>query len=618
MQKASKSKTTTKKYNNNWFVDKMLIDLKLKKYNKGDNLNKKIDKYLKGITNVKGTEIKIENMKKIYQDGITAINDFSLDIQSGEFMVLLGPSGCGKSTLLRSIAGLEAISDGYLKFNGITMNNVQSKDRNISMVFQNYALYPFMSVEKNISFGLLNKTKQLPSYKENARKIQIAKNSNYEGIQKLKAIKASISKADPKLLDEKLRIIRDMRIAKFQKDEAAQAKFAKQLEDVKAKIINQKNNPKRKEEIRQIAKEISELRKAGKRDSAKLNTLLKERNEIKMTWLAAIPSIVEEYTKLVNIFNYIKRKPADLSGGQRQRVALARAISKSSGLFLFDEPLSNLDAKLRESMRYEIRKLHDSLNATSIYVTHDQIEAMSMADRVVVMHKGYIQQVAKPIDLINHPQNLFVAKFIGSTEINLFDVKYTKDLTYKFTKKGGIVKSINSSEMKKESAKLKNTDIIFGIRPEHIITDPAIIDGMKDNRFDGKVLSFELLGSNVLAKVDVKEIGVLNVVYRNDYTLKRGAKVELAIDPNKIHLFDANTGYNLFPIRDANNDNAMKVWIENNDVRVRNTKMLVSQRLKMKFSEKLWLYIKSLISKTAKEEYKARTAPIKVEDEKIA
>ena len=601
-----------------WLFDKALIELKLKKLKQGPELQDKIKEHLKGVTNIKGTEIKMENLKKVYADGITAINDFSLDIKSGEFVVLLGPSGCGKSTLLRSIAGLESITDGYLKFNGVTMNNVQSKDRNISMVFQNYALYPFMTVEKNISFGLMNKTTHLPSYKENAHNINIAKNSNYDEIQKLIAVRAAMRKASPELLDERLRLKRDIKMAKHAGDFANIAELKKELIRKNAELTKEKQSLERKKEIETITKKIQQLKQSGKKDAAALTKLREERNDIQMTWMAAIPNIVEEYTKLVNIYNYIKRRPADLSGGQRQRVALARAISKSSGLFLFDEPLSNLDAKLRESMRYEIRKLHDSLNATSIYVTHDQIEAMSMADRVVVMHKGYIQQVAKPIDLINHPQNLFVAKFIGSTEINLFNVRYEDNTNYKFVEKEGIVKSVNSAALAEDPEGMKNKNIILGIRPEHIITDPAIVDNTVENKFSGKVLSFELLGSNVLAKVDVPEIGVLNVVYRNDYVLKKGATVEIVIDPNKTHFFDAETGYNLFPIKEKANDNAMQVWMNNNDIRVRNTKMLVSQRLKMKFGERVWLLIKSAFSADARTQYKTRTAPIEVDDEMVA
>ena len=249
------------------------------------------------INRGKMSYLNIKNVIKSYNNKDNIIKNLSLSVKKGEFLVIVGPSGCGKSTLLRMIAGLEDINSGEIEINGEIVNNISPADRNIAMVFQNYALYPHMNVEKNLSYGLKN------------RKIP-------------------------------------------------------------------------KDEIKKRVKDIS---------------------------------------KLLQIEELLKRKPSELSGGQRQRVAMGRAIIREPKIFLFDEPLSNLDAKLRNQMRIEIRKLHDKLKITSVYVTHDQVEAMTLADRIVVLNNGVIEQVGIPDEIYNKPQSLFVAKFMGTPPMNIFN-----------------------------------------------------------------------------------------------------------------------------------------------------------------------------------------------------
>ena len=246
--------------------------------------------------------IKLVGVNKIYPNGVRAVTDFNLEINEREFVVFVGPSGCGKSTTLRMIAGLEDISSGEIYIDDVLVNNVEPKNRGIAMVFQNYALYPHMTVKENMAFSL--KIKRVP-----------------------------------------------------------------------------------KEEINERVEKVAEI---------------------------------------IGLRDYLNKKPSELSGGQRQRVALGRAIIRNPKVFLMDEPLSNLDAKLRTSMRSEIINIHKKVGATTIYVTHDQVEAMTMADKIVVMKDGFVQQVASPIEIYDNPSNLFVASFLGSPTMNLYDVKISK------------------------------------------------------------------------------------------------------------------------------------------------------------------------------------------------
>ena len=318
--------------------------------------------------------ISLQHINKIYDNKVQAVYDFSLDIKKHEFIVFVGPSGCGKSTTLRMIAGLEDITAGDLYIDKTFANELHPKDRDIAMVFQSYALYPHMSVAGNMGFGL--KIKKVTTLKVDKEGNPIL------GINK-KAIKT---------LKSQLKGVNDYYLHLPEGDE--------------------------KESLKNDIKELEEKLKYLETTPVELYTRKHiPSNEIREKTLNA--------ARILQIEEYLDRKPKALSGGQCQRVALGRAIVKNAKVFLMDEPLSNLDAKLRVAMRSEIIKLHNSLNATTIYVTHDQTEAMTMATRIVVMNKGYIQQIGTPIEIYNHPANIFVATFIGSPSMNLLNATYS-------------------------------------------------------------------------------------------------------------------------------------------------------------------------------------------------
>ena len=378
----------------------------------------------------------LKGIYKVYPSGVTAVTDFNLDIKDKEFIVFVGPSGCGKSTTLRMIAGLEEISKGELYIDGKLVNDVVPKDRDIAMVFQNYALYPHMTVYDNMAFGL---------------------------------------------------------------------------------------------KLRKVPKQIIDER-------------------------------VKEAAAILGITDYLTRKPKALSGGQRQRVALGRAIVREPKVFLLDEPLSNLDAKLRAQMRTEISKLHARLATTFIYVTHDQIEAMTMGTRIVVMKDGFMQQVDTPQNLYDYPINQFVAGFIGTPQMNFFKATLTKD------DKGKVYcEFINNNKIllpKSVVARIRNIEdylntekpVTLGVRPEDIHEEEAFINASPDTVVKVLVEVVEKLGAEtqIYCKLDYKEgeevgnvIGdsASSMIAKIDSrsTVNRGEVIELAFDANHIHLFDATT-----------------------------------------------------------------------------
>ena len=366
----------------------------------------------------KGAEKK-HNLQ-VTDKGVVAVQEFNLEIADREFIVLVGPSGCGKSTTLRMIAGLEEISEGELYIDGKIMNDVAPKDRDIAMVFQNYALYPHMTVFDNMAFSL--KLKKTP------------------------------------------------------KD-----------------VIEKK---------------------------------------------------VREAAEILDITQYLDRKPKALSGGQRQRVAIGRAIVRNPKVFLMDEPLSNLDAKLRNQMRAEIIKLREKIDTTFIYVTHDQVEAMTLGDRIVIMRDGFIQQIGTPQEVFNHPSNLFVAGFIGTPQMNFFDsVLIQKDGKYYATVQG---KDIELPARKQEA--LKNMDqvpeeVIVGVRPVHI-------ELREDDGIDATVDVSELMGSelHLHANSDGKDVVIVVPTSDVDIDAAHGGHkpIKYGFRPNLMHFFDRNTEKNLF------------------------------------------------------------------------
>jgi multiple sugar transport system ATP-binding protein len=387
-------------------------------------------------------------VSKIYPDGTRAVSDMSLEIDDGEFMVLVGPSGCGKTTALRMVAGLEDISEGVLKIGERVVNNVPPKDRDIAMVFQSYALYPHLSVYDNIAFSL-----------------------------------------------------------KLQRE------------------------------------------KKGEIDRR-----------------------VREAAHVLGLEPFLQRKPRALSGGQRQRVAMGRAIVRNPQAFLMDEPLSNLDAKLRVQMRAEISRLQTDLGTTTIYVTHDQVEAMTMGDRIAVMRKGELQQVGPPQELYDRPVNLFVGGFIGSPAMNMLEGQLARS-------NGGLAVDVGGQRLALDEALgsrpalrgYEGRTVVVGIRPEHV-EDASLTDAPPDRRLRGEVVLTEALGSEIVAHIaveakpalteDVRELaqdigedideeveeGKTTLVGRVGArsSLAIGETAELAVDTGAVHFFDPETGAGIY------------------------------------------------------------------------
>jgi multiple sugar transport system ATP-binding protein len=364
-------------------------------------------------------ELKLQHIFKIYDKNVTAVKDFNLDIEDKEFIVFVGPSGCGKSTTLRMVAGLEEISQGDLIIDGKRMNDVAPKDRDIAMVFQNYALYPHMSVYENMAFGL--KLRKLP------------------------------------------------------KDEISRR--------------------------------------------------------------------VNEAARILGLEEYLNRKPKALSGGQRQRVALGRAIVRDAKVFLMDEPLSNLDAKLRVQMRAEITKLHQRLQTTTIYVTHDQTEAMTMATRLVVMKDGIIQQVGAPKEVYEQPKNVFVGGFIGSPAMNFF----TGNLIDGKMHIGNASITVPKERMKDLLEQgYNNKEIIMGIRPEDFHDEQAFIESSPGSKIDVTIEVAELMGAEIMLYSQVEGQPFIARVDSHSI-VKPGQVVPLALDMNKVHFFDKDTENRIIP-----------------------------------------------------------------------
>ena len=350
--------------------------------------------------------IKLTNVKKIYDKKVVAVHDFNLEIEEKEFIVFVGPSGCGKSTTLRMIAGLEEISEGTVEINGKIVNDLPPKDRNIAMVFQNYALYPHLSVFDNIAFPLRLIKQEFP---------------------------VELSESERKKLEEK------------------KVKLQAELDKVG---LESPKAPKIQRELAETDKLLS--------DGFRLVYKKMDNKEI----YDRVTSVAET----LGITEYLARKPRALSGGQRQRVAIGRAMVRDSKVLLMDEPLSNLDAKLRNQMRAEIILLRKKIDSTFIYVTHDQTEAMTLGDRIVIMKDGFVQQVGSPQQVFNTPANLFVAGFIGAPQMNFFNeaILHRDGDKYSVEVKGVKfpVEGENAQLLKKNG--VEGGEIVLGVRPEHI------------------------------------------------------------------------------------------------------------------------------------------------------
>lgn len=408
-----------------------------------------------------------------------AVNDFNLEIKDGEFVVLVGPSGCGKSTTLRMIAGLEDISGGELYIDDILSNNVDASKRNIAMVFQNYALYPHMTSYGNMSYGL--KLRKIPR----------------------------------PVLDKKGNPV---------------------YEVDKARIKELKNYLKRAataEEAQAIRIQINELEQRFDQPKMKMVHYSKEEIDEK----------VQKAAEILDIRHLLDRKPSEMSGGQRQRVALGRALVRDPKVFLLDEPLSNLDAKLRASMRSEIVKLHEKVKTTFVYVTHDQVEAMTMGDRIVVMKDGVIQQVGTPSEIYDYPINQFVAGFIGTPQMNFFDVDVTVS-----TKEVEIVlpNNISVKYPLKDFRPIQDqyTDgsakkLVLGVRGEHI--------AISKKGIEAEVTFVEILGNTTNILCRLKDSNVeFSISAQERSTLQQGETIHIEFAPTNIHLFDVETGETVY------------------------------------------------------------------------
>lgn len=361
-------------------------------------------------------KVVLENVYKVYPGGVVAVDDANLVVEDREFMVLVGPSGCGKSTTLRMVAGLEEITKGSIHIDGKKINDIPPKDRDIAMVFQNYALYPHMTVAKNMAFGL--------------------------------------------------------KLRKYPKDE--------------------------------------------------------------------IEKRVREAAEILSIESLLNRKPKELSGGQRQRVAVGRAIVRKPKAFLFDEPLSNLDAKMRVQMRMEISKLHTRLSSTMIYVTHDQVEAMTMGDRICVMKDGLIQQVAEPMELYERPANQFVAGFIGSPQMNFFDGKIEQ-------RPGGLWFVEDSFAVRIDDQKASRLEsqvgkpVVFGIRPENIADALYVTQPNPEHQIEARVEVLEPMGSETYIYLTTGKHSLVAKMTTSQNT-DVNQSLKLVLNMKKGHFFNAETG----------------------------------------------------------------------------
>lgn len=364
--------------------------------------------------------VRLQNINKIYPNGIQAVYDFNIDIQQHEFIVLVGPSGCGKSTTLRMIAGLEEITSGELYIDKVLSNYLPSKERDISMVFQSYALYPQMTVFDNIAFPLKARKYDKIRLAEKAK----AYDELSELVKKPEEIKAAIQEADN--LHVKKGDYGVFFSTRFKVTHEAGNLLTQCLDSQKKELSQEKQEAVLKEAEGAKEKEANELKNKGYTVGENYQVLKGGEPIHYMAHLTKdeIRDKVFSVAKILDLGPYLDRKPKELSGGQMQRVALGRAIVRDAKIFLMDEPLSNLDAKLRVAMRSEIVRIHERIGATTIYVTHDQTEAMTMATRIVIMSKGWVQQIGAPQEIYNHPANIFVATFIGSPAMNIFNGVY--------------------------------------------------------------------------------------------------------------------------------------------------------------------------------------------------
>ncbi len=445
---------------------------------------------------------------QITDRGVVAVQNFNLKIEDGEFIVLVGPSGCGKSTTLRMVAGLEEITEGELYIDGRIVNSIEPKDRDIAMVFQSYALYPHMTVEQNMAYPL----RILPQNITYQFEINYLKDK-LENIEKQKeAYKAKIEELNKKLLEEETNP--DVRKVKTEALEKKAAAY----------------NDSFKGDIELCNQRISECQ--AKIDAGETSYVAKMSAGMRKYK-------IQQVAEMLNITDYLARKPKNLSGGQRQRVAIGRAVVRNPKVLLMDEPLSNLDAKLRNQMRAEIIKLRKRINTTFIYVTHDQVEAMTLGDRIVVMRDGFIQQIGTPQEVFDHPRNKFVSGFIGTPQMNYFDAELVVE-DGKYAVKLDDYKVV-LSDVKQQRLKDNNIEpqpITLGVRPDHMT--------IGKNGIDGTVDVSELMGAQAHLHMTVKGKDVIAIIPTiGGYTDYVGMTIKLEFTGNNVHLFSKENEKNL-------------------------------------------------------------------------
>ena len=477
-------------------------------------------------------KLHFKNVNKIYPNNVQAVFDFNLDIDDKEFVVFVGPSGCGKSTTLRMVAGLEEISSGEIYIDDVLVNDVPAKNRNIAMVFQNYALYPHMTVYENMAFSLQLRKDLFPVYEiedlEGYGKAVEEIHEEYakkeeSGVAELKAKKAS--KDEIKDFVYRNRVARDFAVAKAK--EKYEVRVMTYDHDKVAELEKELKETENLEQKAEISEKIEKIRVELNKPAFEYRKYKKEEINAKVVSVA----------ETIGLEQYLKRKPAALSGGQRQRVALGRAIVRNPKVFLMDEPLSNLDAKLRVQMRTEISKLYQDLGVTVIYVTHDQTEAMTMATKIVCMKDGRIQQIGTPKELFNTPSNLFVAGFIGSPAMNFINGKF--DGKHFVFEEGNI--QINLT--KEQINLLKDyvdKELILGVRPENILFANDKTREHLSNTFKLTCDISELLGHELILYNYIENLRFVIKTTMVD-EMKHGEVSDYCLDMDRIHFFDKDT-----------------------------------------------------------------------------
>ncbi|MBE7061236.1 MAG: ATP-binding cassette domain-containing protein [Clostridiales bacterium] len=491
-----------------------------------------------------------------------AVKDFSMEINDGEFIVFVGPSGCGKSTTLRMIAGLEEITSGELYIGDRLVNNVDAKDRDIAMVFQSYALYPHLTAYDNIAFGL--KIRKIPTPrldKEGKQVIDLDTNKIYELTKKVNKLKSDLNSFAYDIdkcksgIDKTESLIETLSQEEKLLKEGEQTSGAQKKLTKVCKKLEQANYQKESFE-----KEIIFLNEQIELNQKRLEESQKELEYFKTTPVPLFNMVhmkkeeidkkVKWAAEILGIEELLDSKPSEMSGGQRQRIALGRAMVRGPKVFLLDEPLSNLDAKLRTAMRSEIVKLHNQLKTTFIYVTHDQIEAMTMGTRIVVMKLGIVQQIDTPTNLFDYPDNKFVAGFIGTPQMNFFNVTIKKDgEKLNVTFKDGQSVSLNLKELRTiDKAYLDGEEhkVVLGARGENI--------SLAENGIKTKLVIKEVLGNSTQLFVRLEEKGedyIVTIPERND--LVSGDTVNIKFNEKFVHLFDMGTELSIMK-REYGND----------------------------------------------------------------